>query len=126
MRRIITTDNAPAAIGPYSQAVQVGKFLFLSGQIPLHAKTGEVVGNTVSEQTKQIMENIKVVLSSQGLSFDHVVKTTVFITDLSSYGEFNAVYESYFAENPPARSTVEVSKLPKDVLIEVEAIASTA
>lgn len=123
MKEIIGTERAPKAIGPYSQAVKAGGFLFLSGQIPLDPKTMEVVPGCVMCQTKQALENVKGILESQGLDFSDVVKVTVFIKDMNDFGKVNEVYAKYFSENPPARSCVEVGRLPKDVLVEVEATA---
>ncbi|NLD06461.1 MAG: RidA family protein [Synergistaceae bacterium] len=123
MKKIISTDNAPAAIGPYSQGVKAGGFLFLSGQIALDPKTMSVVEGDVAAQTEQVMKNMKGALESQGLDYSDVVKTTVFIKDMNDFGKINEVYGKYFAKEAPARSCVEVARLPKDVLIEVEAIA---
>ena len=119
-KEIISTPNAPAAIGPYSQAVKAGGFLYLSGQIPLDPQTMAVVPGCVACQTEQALKNMSAVLESQGLTTDDVVKTTVFIKDMN---EVNEVYAKYFAKNAPARSCVEVARLPKDVLVEVEAVA---
>ncbi|MCE5202068.1 MAG: RidA family protein [Synergistaceae bacterium] len=123
MKEIISTDKAPAAIGPYSQGVRAGGFLFLSGQIPLDPATMAVVPGCVSCQTEQVLKNIKGALESQGLSLSDVVKTTVFIKDMNDFGTVNEVYAKYFTKEAPARSCVEVSRLPKDVLVEIEAIA---
>lgn len=123
MKEIISTDKAPAAIGPYSQGVRAGGFLFLSGQIPLDPATMTVVPGCVSCQTEQALKNIKGALESQGLSLSDVVKTTVFIKDMNDFGTVNEVYAKYFTKEAPARSCVEVSRLPKDVLVEIEAIA---
>lgn len=122
-KTIISTDKAPAAIGPYSQAVRVGNFLYTSGQIPFDPKTMQLVSNDIKEQTKQVMENLKGIFEEAGTSFDKVIKLTVFIKDMNQFGEINEVYATYFSENPPARSCVEVARLPKDVGIEIEAIA---
>lgn len=122
-KTIISTKNAPAAIGPYSQAVRVGNFLYTSGQIPFDPKTMELVSTDIKEQTKQVMENLKAILEEAGTSFDKVIKTTVFIKDMNQFGDINEVYAQYFGTNPPARSCVEVARLPKDVGIEIEAIA---
>ena len=119
----VSTDKAPAAIGPYSQAVKCGDFLFTSGQIPLCAKTGEVVGTTIKEQAEQVMKNMQGVLESQNLCFTSVVKTTCFLADMADFATFNEVYAKYFTGNP-ARSCVAVKTLPKNVLCEVEAIVS--
>lgn len=122
-KAIISTDKAPAAIGPYSQAVQVGDLLFTSGQIPLIAATGELVTSDIQAQTKQCMENIKAILKEARTSFDNCVKLTLFIKDMNQFGQINEVYGTYFGNNPPARACVEVARLPKDVDIEIEAIA---
>lgn len=124
MKEIIVTPNAPKAIGPYSQAVKSNRLVFLSGQIPLHPGTGEIVGQTVEEQTERVLENMKEVLQAAGLSLADVVKTTVFVKDLSAFPKMNEIYAKYFGANPPARSTVEVSRLPRDVQVEIEAIAT--
>ena len=119
---IMHTDKAPAAVGPYSQAVKTGNLLFCSGQIGLNPATGELVGTTVAEQAKQVMENVKALLENAGATFDNVVKTTCFLADMADFAAFNAVYEKYFTSKP-ARSCVAVKQLPKNVLCEVEAIA---
>ena len=119
---IMHTDKAPAAVGPYSQAVKTGNLLFCSGQIGLNPATGEMVGTTVAEQAKQVMENVKALLENAGATFDNVVKTTCFLADMADFAAFNAVYEKYFTSKP-ARSCVAVKQLPKNVLCEVEAIA---
>jgi len=125
MREIIKTDQAPQAIGPYSQAIKVscGRIVYCSGQIPLDPKTGQIVGQTSAEQCKQVMENIKELLAAAGSNLGQVVKTTIFLTDMSDFASVNEVYGSYFPWNPPARSTVQVCRLPKDVQIEIEVIA---
>lgn len=123
MKDIISTDKAPAAIGPYSQGVKAGGFLFLSGQIALDPKTMTVVEGDAAAQTEQAMKNMKGALESQGLDYSDVVKTTVFIKDMNEFGRINEVYGKYFAKDAPARSCVEVARLPKDVLVEIEAIA---
>lgn len=123
MKEIISTDKAPAAIGPYSQGVKAGGFLFLSGQIALDPKTMAVVEGDAVAQTEQVMKNMKEALESQGLDFSDVVKTTVFIKDMREFGRINEVYGRFFAKDAPARSCVEVARLPKDVLVEIEAIA---
>jgi 2-iminobutanoate/2-iminopropanoate deaminase len=124
----VATKQAPAAIGPYSQAVQVGNLLYTSGQIPLDPATGQIVAGGVVEQTTRVMENLKAVLSEAGTDFVHVVKTTVFLKDMNDFAAMNEVYARYMAPEgavAPARSTVEVARLPKDVLVEVEVIAVT-
>ena len=123
MKEIISTDKAPAAIGPYSQGVKAGGFLFLSGQIALDPKTMAVVEGDAAAQTEQAMKNMKEALGSQGLDFSDVVKTTVFIKDMNEFKRINEVYGRFFVKDAPARSCVEVARLPKDVLIEIEAIA---
>jgi 2-iminobutanoate/2-iminopropanoate deaminase len=122
-KRVIHTDRAPEAIGPYSQAIQAGNFLFLSGQIPLDPKTGELVKGNIRQQTQQVLENIKGVLESQKLGMEDVVKVTIFLKDIGNFNQVNEVYAPYFPSSPPARSTVGVAKLPRDADIEIEAIA---
>lgn len=122
MSKIIKTEKAPAAIGPYSQAVVTGNFVFTSGQIPLSPTTGELIGSTVAEQTEAAITNLKEILTAAGCSLENVVKTTCFLTDMGNFQVFNAVYEKYFI-SLPARSCVEVSKLPKGALVEIEAVA---
>jgi 2-iminobutanoate/2-iminopropanoate deaminase len=122
-KKVVQTEKAPKAIGPYSQAIQAGDFLFLSGQIPLDPKTGELVEGDIRKQTQQVLENIKGLLGSQGLGMEHVIKVTIFLKDIGSFNEVNEVYATYFPSSPPARSTVEVAKLPRDTAIEIEAIA---
>jgi 2-iminobutanoate/2-iminopropanoate deaminase len=122
----ISTADAPAAIGPYSQAVRVGEMLFASGQVALDPKTGSLVAGGITEQTTQVMENVKAVLNKAGIDLVHVVKTTVYLKSMNDFAAMNAVYAKYMAPEgvvPPARSTVEVSRLPKDALVEVEVIA---
>lgn len=123
MKEIIATTRAPKAIGPYSQAVKYNGLIFLSGQIPLDPETGDVVGQNVEEQAERVLQNMQGVLEAAGLSLANVVKTTVFLKDLSVFPEMNEVYARYFDSNPPARSTVEVARLPRDVQVEIEAIA---
>lgn len=119
----IATNQAPAAIGPYSQAMKLGDLLFTSGQIPLTAQ-GELVEGGVEEQTHQVFSNLKAVLAEAGSSLDKVIKATVFIKDMNQFSQINAIYESYFGNHKPARSCVEVARLPKDVLVEIELIAA--
>jgi len=121
-KKIILTDAAPAPIGPYSQAVQVGDFLFCSGQIPLDPKTGQTVAGDVKDQTLQVMKNIQAVLTQAQMGFEHVVKTTIFLKSMGDFPLVNEVYGQYFKTNPPARSTVEVARLPKDVQVEIEVL----
>ena len=122
-KEVISTDKAPAAIGPYSQAIKAGDFIFLSGQCPFDPKTGAIVGSDAAEQAEQAFSNMKAILESQGASLDDVVKVTVFIKDMGSFGKINEVYSKFFTKDCPARSCVEVARLPKDVLVEAEAIA---
>ena len=123
MKSIVSTSHAPAAIGPYSQAVKIGNFVFTSGQIPINPATGQVITGPVEEQATLVLNNLKAVLEAAGSSLDKVVKTTVFIKDMNDFAAVNAVYATFFAAEPPARSCVEVARLPKDVLVEIEAIA---
>ncbi len=125
MKKIVQTDLAPQAIGPYSQAVKItcAEILYVSGTIPLHPQTMETVGKTAAEQCKQVMENLGEVLKAGGANYSQVVKTTIYLTDMNDFAAVNEVYASYFPENPPARATVEVSRLPKDVQVEIDAIA---
>ena len=122
-KKVIQTEKAPKAIGPYSQAIQAGNFLFLSGQIPIDPKTGELVKGDIRKQTQQVLENIKGILESQGLGMENVVKVTIFLKDIGNFNQVNEVYATYFPSSPPARSTVEVAKLPRDADIEIEALA---
>ncbi len=119
----ISTNNAPQAIGPYVQANVYENFIFTSGQIPLDAATGEVVGTTIEEQTQRVLENMKAVLHEAGSSLEHVIKTTCFLSDMAHFQAFNEIYARYFVASKPARSCVAVRSLPKNVLVEVEAIA---
>jgi 2-iminobutanoate/2-iminopropanoate deaminase len=123
MKKIISTSDAPAAIGPYSQAIRAGTMLFCSGQIPLDPKTGQIVSGGIDAQTKRVCDNITAVLKAEGLSFADIVKTTIFLTDLGDFQTVNEIYGKYFSENPPARSTVQVAALPKGAKVEIEAIA---
>jgi 2-iminobutanoate/2-iminopropanoate deaminase len=123
MKKIIATENAPKAIGPYSQAVVWNGMAFLSGQIPLDPASGQVVEGDVAVQTGRVLENIKAVLSACGSSFEQVVKTTVFLKNLGEFARMNEVYARYFPKDPPARSTVEVARLPRDVRVEIDVIA---
>jgi len=123
---VISTPHAPAAIGPYSQAVRVGDFLYTSGQIAIDPATGQVVAGDISEQTTRVFENLKAILNAAGADFSQVVKTQVFLKDMNDFAAMNSVYSTYLAPEgvvPPARSTVEVARLPKDVLVEIEVIA---
>lgn len=122
--KVIHTEKAPKAIGPYSQAIAVGNFLFCSGQIPLDANSMEVVANDVEKQTEKVIENMKAVLSANEMNLHNIVKTTVFIKDMNEFPKINAIYEKLFGDHRPARSTVEVARLPKDVKVEIECIAA--
>lgn len=122
-KKAIKTDNAPRAIGPYSQGIMAGNQLFLSGQIPINPKSGEVVSGGIEAQTKQVLNNIGSILEEAGASYDNVVKTTVYLTDLRNFGTVNEIYGKYFREPYPARACIEVSGLPKNVLVEIELIA---
>jgi 2-iminobutanoate/2-iminopropanoate deaminase len=121
-KHIITTEQAPAAVGPYSQAVAAGPFVFVSGQIPLNQQ-GEMVQGDIVVQTVQVIENLKAVLKATGLSLKDVVKTTVFLADMADFAEMNRVYGEFFPENPPARSTFQVAGLPRSAAVEIEAVA---
>ena len=123
MQKEIRAQNAPAPVGPYSQAIEANGMVFCSGQIPLDAKTGKLVGQTAAEQTEQVIENMRAVLEAAGLALKHIVKTTIFLTDLSSFADVNAIYERKMEGHKPARSTIEVSALPKGALVEIECIA---
>ncbi len=124
IREVISTKGAPAAIGPYSQAVKFGNMLFLSGQIPLDPKTGQLNGGSVEEQTTLVIENLKAVLAANGMILEDVVSTSVFLKDINDFAKMNAVYGSYFRDKPPARTTAEAARLPRDVLVEISAIAA--
>jgi 2-iminobutanoate/2-iminopropanoate deaminase len=125
MKERIQTDQAPAAMGPYSQGIVVkgGTMLFCSGQVAMDPLTGAIVGADAAEQTKQVMKNLQAVLAAGGATFNQVVKTTIYLTDLSDFSAVNDVYASYFSADPPARATVQVARLPKDVKVEIDAIA---
>jgi 2-iminobutanoate/2-iminopropanoate deaminase len=123
MKEIITTPSAPSPIGPYSQAIQANGFIFVSGQIPVQPNTGQVVAKDIRTQTHQVIENISAILKAAGSGLDRVVKTTVFLLNLDDFSRFNQIYEEYFMEAKPARVTVQVARLPKEVLLEIEAIA---
>jgi len=124
MRDIVLTDRGPKPIGPYSQAVKANGFLYMSGQVALDPKTGEMTGSDIKEQTERVMNNIKGILEAAGSNLHHVVKTTVFLKDMNDFAAMNEVYGRYFTTAPPARSTVQVSRLPKDALVEIEVIAA--
>jgi 2-iminobutanoate/2-iminopropanoate deaminase len=123
-RQIIFSQQAPDPIGPYSQAIKVGAFIFTSGQIAINPENGQLAGESVAAQTKQVLNNLKSVLEAGGASLSQVVKTTIYLKDMNNFTEVNEIYAEYFGGSLPARSTVEVSKLPKDVLIEIDCIAS--
>jgi len=123
MREAITTSQAPAAIGPYSQAIKAGNLLFLSGQIPLDASTGALVEGGIEAQTRQVFANIAAILEAAGASFDHVVSTGVFLADMNDFARMNAIYAEYFSSPAPARATVQVARLPKDCLVEIQVTA---
>src|SRR5437588_1649216 len=125
MKKIISTTDAPTAVGPYSQAVRVGATIYCAGQIPLDPKSGQIVPGDIAAQTRRVLDNIAAVLKAVGLTFDNVVKTTIFLTDLGDFQIVNEVYGSYFKQDPPARSTVQVSALPRGAKVEIEAIAAT-
>jgi 2-iminobutanoate/2-iminopropanoate deaminase len=123
MKTIIASEQAPKAVGPYSQAVRVGNLVFLSGQIPLDPLSGHLVEGGIQHQTERVLENIRAVLEGAGLTFENVVKTTVYLKNLTDFVPMNEIYAKYFQSNPPARSTVEVARLPRDVSVEIDAIA---
>ena len=121
-KQTLNTQNAPAAIGPYSQGVKVGNLIFTSGQLPINTQSGELVAD-IEGATKQSLDNVKAILESSGSAMDKVIKTVVFLRDMNDFAAMNAVYATYFPSNPPARSAVEVARLPKDAIVEIEAIA---
>lgn len=121
-KQTLNTQNAPAAIGPYSQGVKVGNLIFTSGQLPINTQSGELVAD-IEGATKQSLDNVKAILESSGSSMDKVVKTVVFLKDMNDFAAMNTVYATYFSTNPPARSAVQVARLPKDAIVEIEAIA---
>lgn len=123
MKKIIATENAPGAIGPYSQAVRMGSLILVSGQLPIDPATGAFAGDDIVSQTRQSLANIKAILESEGLSMEHVIRTGVFLKDMNQFGEMNQVYGTFFEKDYPARAAVEVARLPKDALVEIEAIA---
>ncbi len=126
MKEIISTENAPGAIGPYSQAIKAGGMIFCSGQIPIDPATGNFVSDVVSEQTEQVLRNLSEVLAAAGASLNDVVKTTVFLVDMNDFAEMNEVYGRFFSENKPARATVQAARLPRDAKVEIECIALSA
>ncbi|MCT4545147.1 MAG: RidA family protein [Vallitalea sp.] len=121
-KKVIATDNAPGAIGPYSQGIVMGDFVYTSGQLPINIKTGEMP-ETIEEQTKYSLENVKAIIEEAGSSMENVIKTTVFLSDMNNFTKMNEVYKSFFSSDFPARSCVEVARLPKDALVEIEVIA---
>jgi 2-iminobutanoate/2-iminopropanoate deaminase len=123
MKDIVLTDRGPKPIGPYSQAVKANGFLFVSGQVALDPKTGEFLSGTIAEQTERTLQNLKGIVEASGSNFGHVVKTTVFLKDMNDFAAMNEVYAKFFTAAPPARSTVQVARLPKDALVEIEAVA---
>jgi 2-iminobutanoate/2-iminopropanoate deaminase len=124
MKKIIESKNAPAPIGPYSQAIQANGLLFVSGQIAMDPATGEMINKDIVQETQQVMKNLQAILTEAGLTFDHVLKSTIFVKDLNNFGTVNQVYGEYFKANPPARETVEVARLPKDAGVEISVIAA--
>jgi 2-iminobutanoate/2-iminopropanoate deaminase len=125
MKVRIQTENAPPAIGPYSQAIKANGFVFVSGQIPIDPSTGEFVDGGIREQTEQVLKNLSEVLEASGSSLDHVVKTTVFLADMQDFASMNEIYGAFFRENPPARATVAAAGLPRNARVEIEAVALT-
>jgi len=124
MRQAVSSPNAPAAIGPYSQAIQAGNLLFLSGQIPLDPATGQLVPGGIEAQTRQVFTNIGAILAAAGASFDHVVTATVYVADMNDFAKVNEIYATYFSSPAPARATVQVARLPKDSLVEIQVVAA--
>jgi len=124
VKETITTQNAPGAIGPYSQAIKAGGMVYCSGQIPIDPQTGEFVSDVVAEQTEQVLKNLSEVLKAAGTSLDNVVKTTVFLADMNDFAEMNEVYSRFFTDNKPARATVQAARLPRDARVEIECIAT--
>ena len=122
-KKIVFTESAPAPIGPYSQAVLFGNLLLISGQIPLHPVTGEMVQDTIEAETRQVMENLKSILETAGYGFEHVLKTSIFLMDMAQFKQVNEVYGQYFKANPPARETIQVAGLPKNANVEISMIA---
>ena len=123
MNEIVSTENAPGAIGPYSQAIKTGSFVFCSGQIPIDPATGEFVSSKIAEQTEQVLRNLNAVLEAAGATLNDVVKTTVFLADMGDFAVMNEVYGKFFSENKPARATVQAARLPKDARVEIDCIA---
>jgi 2-iminobutanoate/2-iminopropanoate deaminase len=125
MKNVVVTDRGPKPIGPYSQAIKANGFVYLSGQVALDPQKGELVGSDIRQQTERVLENIKGILEAAGVNLHHVIKTTVFLKDMNDFAGMNEIYARYFAAAPPARSTVQVSRLPKDALVEIEVIAGS-
>lgn len=124
MRKVVSTKKAPGTIGPYSQAVEVNGTLYISGQVPLNPDTGKLAGDTITEQTEQVLKNIRFIVNAAGYSMKEIVKTTCMLQDMNDFAEMNKVYEKFFPDDPPARAAYEVARLPLDVKIEIEAIAA--
>jgi 2-iminobutanoate/2-iminopropanoate deaminase len=124
MKEVVSTGRGPKPIGPYSRAIKANGFVFVSGQIALDPQSGELVSGDIRQQTQQVLENVKAILEAAGVSFHHVVKSTVFLKNMNDFAAMNEVYARYFASAPPARSAVEVARLPKDALVEIEIIAA--
>lgn len=122
-KKVIRTDNAPAPIGPYNQAIQYGDMLFVSGQIAIDPATGELIQGDIQAETHMVMKNLKAVLAAAGMDFSNIIKSSIFLMDMGQFGEVNEVYGSYFSDNPPARETVQVSGLPKGVNVEISVVA---
>ena len=123
MKNVVTTDRGPKPIGPYSQAIKANGFIYLSGQVALDPKSGEMVGSDIRQQTERVLENIKGIVEAAGANLHHVIKTTVFLKDMNDFSAMNEVYARYFDVDPPARSTIEAARLPRDVQVEIDAIA---
>lgn len=123
MKEIISTDRGPKAIGPYSQAIRANGFIFISGQVPFDPATGQLIEGDIAQQTARVLDNLKAIVEAAGSSLDHAVKTSVFLKDMGEFAAMNEVYSRYFSKNPPARSTVEVARLPRDVRVEIDLIA---
>jgi 2-iminobutanoate/2-iminopropanoate deaminase len=124
MKKIVSSDGAPKAIGPYSQGIDTGSLVFVSGQIPLDPATGRMVAPTIADQTERVLQNVKAILAGAGLDLSHVVRTTVYLVDLGEFAAMNEVYSRHFPEEPPARATVQISALPKGARIEIDVIAA--
>jgi len=122
-KKVISTSDAPAAVGPYSQAIKVGDYIFISGQLPLDPSSGKIISHNLEDQTKQVLENIKAILRASSCTMDDLIKITIFLKDMDYFADVNKIYNKYFSSQYPSRSCVEVNRLPKDALIEMEAIA---